>query len=67
MRRDATSTLTQTSHILDHDIEDHADEADAKGLKVKKLKFTWTKHVEHMRTDPERYWGAVKGTWDVRA
>ncbi|KAK9386680.1 hypothetical protein V1515DRAFT_587017 [Lipomyces mesembrius] len=47
--------------------EDHADEADAKGLKVKKVKFTGTKHVEHMRTDPERYWGAVKGTWDVRA
>ncbi|KAK9326099.1 hypothetical protein V1517DRAFT_103522 [Lipomyces orientalis] len=53
--------------ILDHDIEDHADEADAKGLKVKKVKFTGTKHVEHMRADPERYWGAVKGTWDARA
>ncbi|KAK9244831.1 hypothetical protein V1506DRAFT_577755 [Lipomyces tetrasporus] len=53
--------------ILDHDIEDHADAADVKGLKVKKVKFTGTKHVEHMRTDLERYWGAVKGTWDVRA
>ncbi|KAJ8096632.1 hypothetical protein POJ06DRAFT_286898, partial [Lipomyces tetrasporus] len=53
--------------ILDHDIEGHADAADAKGLKVTKVKFTGTKHVEHMRTDPERYWGAVKGTWDVRA
>ncbi|KAK9318818.1 hypothetical protein V1517DRAFT_359709 [Lipomyces orientalis] len=53
--------------ILDHDIEDHADEADAKGLKVKKVKFTGTKHVEHMRADPERYWSAVKVTWDVRA
>ncbi|KAK9312149.1 hypothetical protein V1522DRAFT_233906 [Lipomyces starkeyi] len=53
--------------ILDRDIEDHADEADAKGLRVKMVKFTGTKHVEHMRTDPDRYWGAVKGTWDSRA
>ncbi|KAK9482090.1 hypothetical protein V1527DRAFT_486027 [Lipomyces starkeyi] len=70
MRKDAPRCYIYSDldeSILDHDIEDHADEAVAKGLKVKMVKFTGTKHVEHMRTDPKRYWGAVKGTWDVRA
>ncbi|PLN78766.1 putative indole-diterpene biosynthesis protein PaxU [Aspergillus taichungensis] len=42
------------------DVERHADDAEAKGWKVRREKFLGTDHVAHMRVDPERYWGVVK-------
>lgn len=47
------------------DVERHAEEAKA-GLEgaVKTLNFGASRHVAHVRTDPERYWGAVKGVWE---
>lgn len=46
-------------------VEKHAEEA-KEGLDgaVKTLNFGASRHVAHARTDPERYWGAVKGVWE---
>lgn len=53
--------------ILDHDVEDHANDAEARGFDVRRQKFLGTPHVDHMRTDPERYWKIVQDTWETRA
>ena len=42
------------------DVERHADDAEAKGWKVRREKFLGTDHVAHMKVDPERYWGVVR-------
>jgi hypothetical protein len=44
-------------------IEAHADEAEAKGYKVRREKFEGTPHISHMRADEERYWAIVTETW----
>ena len=47
------------------DVERHAEEAKELGGEVKMLNFgKASKHVAHARTDPERYWGAVREVWD---
>ena len=53
--------------ILDRDVEEHADEAEAKGMHIVKERFVGTPHVGHMRGDGARYWGIVGKTWDMRA
>lgn len=46
-------------------VERHAEEA-KEGLDgaVKTLNFGASRHVAHARTNPERYWGAVKWVWE---
>lgn len=46
------------------DVESHGKEAEAKGLDVRLENFGGSPHVAHMRTDGNRYWGAIKGVWD---
>ncbi|KAH9205804.1 hypothetical protein DL95DRAFT_489712 [Leptodontidium sp. 2 PMI_412] len=53
--------------VLDKDVEEHAKEAERNGLRVEKAKFEGTSHVGHMRSDPVRYWGIVKRSWEGRA
>lgn len=48
------------------DIEDHADEAEAKGYRVRKETFNKTEHVAHMRSDTTRYWRIVNEAWGQR-
>ncbi|KAB8233494.1 hypothetical protein BDV23DRAFT_159487 [Aspergillus alliaceus] len=43
------------------DVERHADEAEAKGWSVRREKFVGSQHVSHMKYDPERYWGIMRG------
>ncbi|EAW08460.1 TMEM53 family protein [Aspergillus clavatus NRRL 1] len=43
------------------DVETHAYDAQSKGWVVQREKFIGSAHVCHMRSDPERYWGIVKG------
>ena len=50
--------------IGDEDIEDHAEDAKAKGLKVDMVKYAGSTHVAHMKVDPVRYWAVVKKLWD---
>ena len=46
------------------DVENHADEAEAKGYQVRKEAFENTGHVAHMRVEPERYWSEVAALWN---
>ncbi|KAH9929625.1 uncharacterized protein BXZ73DRAFT_102149 [Epithele typhae] len=45
-------------------IEQHAAEAKAKGYPVRVVKFQDSAHVSHAKTDPERYWRAVREFWE---
>lgn len=51
--------------ILDTDIEDHAKQAEERGLKVDTFKFVGTAHVAHMKSDPVKYWAVVEKAWDA--
>lgn len=46
------------------DVERHADEAEKKGFAVRRERFDGSEHVAHMRSDPDRYWRAVRETWE---
>ena len=46
------------------EVEAHAEEARKAGLDVRMERFEGSPHVAHARTDPERYWGAVKKVWE---
>jgi len=46
------------------DVEDHADEAEARGCTVKSELFRG-EHVAHMRSEGERYWEVVESLWDM--
>ena len=46
------------------EVEEHAEEARKAGLNVRMERFEGSPHVAHARTDPERYWGAVKKVWE---
>ena len=46
------------------EVEEHAEEARKAGLDVRMERFEGSPHVAHARTDPERYWGAVKKVWE---
>ncbi|KAI1428438.1 hypothetical protein F5Y12DRAFT_731750 [Xylaria sp. FL1777] len=47
-----------------HHVEKHANRATSKGFDVRKESFDNSPHVAHMRTDSERYWSIVEGTWE---
>ncbi len=46
------------------DVEDHADEAEAKGCPVDRVRFENSAHAGHVLEDKERYWAAVGKTWE---
>ena len=46
------------------EVEEHAEEARKAGLDVRMERFEGSPHVAHARSDPERYWGAVKKVWE---
>ena len=46
------------------DVEDHADEAEAKLCTVQKELFGG-QHVAHMRSDGRRYWNVVERVWNM--
>jgi hypothetical protein len=46
------------------DVEGHAELAKRNGLQVRLEKYDESPHVAHARTDPVRYWNAVKQLWE---
>ncbi|KAK7512529.1 uncharacterized protein IWZ02DRAFT_461919 [Phyllosticta citriasiana] len=48
------------------DVEEHAEDAEAKGLVVRRENFGQSPHVGHMRKDPDRYWTIVCRAWEER-
>jgi hypothetical protein len=49
--------------IAAEDVKAHGEEAREKGFEVRFEDFGESAHVQHMRSDPERYWGVVRETW----
>ncbi|KAL6852194.1 hypothetical protein J3F83DRAFT_764816 [Trichoderma novae-zelandiae] len=45
-------------------VEDHATRAENSGFKVRKEKFEGGEHVSLVRKEGQRYWQAVKETWE---
>ena len=48
------------------DVEYHANQAESRGLCVRREKFEDDRHVTQIRVDADRYWGAVKETWEQK-
>ncbi|GAA5875433.1 hypothetical protein JCM8547_004404 [Rhodosporidiobolus lusitaniae] len=48
------------------DVEVHAAQAEANGVRVRRERFEGTQHVAHMRGEEgrRRYWRAVEGVWE---
>jgi Eukaryotic protein of unknown function (DUF829) len=44
-------------------IQSHTEVAESEGQDVTRLVFDSSEHVAHMRSDPSRYWAAVKASW----
>lgn len=42
----------------------HADEAEARGFRVRREVFEGSGHVSHARADADRYWRVVSQTWE---
>lgn len=49
-----------------NDVEDHAIDAARKGWVVTSVKFEGSRHVGHIKQDPERYWDTIEKTWFKR-
>jgi hypothetical protein len=49
------------------EVDEHAEEAEAKGYIVRKVLFEKSAHTGHIREDPERYWGAIIELWKSAA
>ncbi|MCJ1484739.1 hypothetical protein MMC06_004912 [Schaereria dolodes] len=45
--------------VLRQDVEEHCDDAEAKGWTVIREKFEGSAHVRHAKVDPDRYWSIV--------
>ncbi|TFA97606.1 hypothetical protein CCMA1212_006131 [Trichoderma ghanense] len=45
-------------------VEDHARRAESSGFKVRKERFEGGEHVSLVRKESQRYWQAVKETWE---
>ncbi|KAK5659384.1 hypothetical protein OQA88_1477 [Cercophora sp. LCS_1] len=45
--------------VLSTDVEDHSDEAEAKGMSVHRVAFEKSAHCGHVRAYEDAYWGAV--------
>ncbi|KAF7554323.1 hypothetical protein G7046_g6849 [Stylonectria norvegica] len=46
------------------DVEEHGRRAKEAGTEVRMERFEGGRHVAHIRVDGERYWRAVKETWE---
>ena len=46
------------------EVEEHTEEARKAGLDARMERFEGSPHVAHARSDPERYWSAVKKVWE---
>ncbi|VUC34355.1 unnamed protein product [Clonostachys rosea] len=46
------------------DVEKHAAMAKDKGYSVRMEKFHGTQHVSHVRANEDRYWAAIRETWE---
>ncbi|CAI6334378.1 unnamed protein product [Periconia digitata] len=46
------------------EVEEHADEAAAKGWDVERVRFEKSAHAGHVREDADKYWGAVLRAWE---
>lgn len=46
------------------EVQEHVEEEKVLGLNIRTEAFKDSPHVAHARTDPVRYWGAVKRLWD---
>jgi hypothetical protein len=54
--------------VESHVVEAHANHAQAQGfLVLHQADFVDSAHVSHARTNPGRYWGVVKETWEGKA
>jgi hypothetical protein len=51
--------------VGDEEVEQHADEAAAKGWKVKKVRFEQSPHAGHIIEDSRKYWDAVLKAWNA--
>jgi hypothetical protein len=51
--------------IAAEDVREHSETAQEKGLAVQIEDFGHSKHVQHMKSDPERYWAVVKETFEA--
>ena len=49
---------------LAKNVRRHIDQAQAIGLDVAVERFEKSPHVAHARSDPERYWTAVRNVWE---
>jgi hypothetical protein len=47
------------------DVESHIAAARENSITVTTAPFLKSAHVTHARTDPDRYWQTVRGTWDA--
>jgi len=55
---------SKTDQLIDyHIVEAHIADAKALGISVLTEEFEGTPHVQHMRSDPDRYWNIVQKTW----
>ena len=53
--------------VGDDEVEDHANQAEAQGWKVTRVRFERSAHTGHIREDEGRYWGAVQTAWNEGA
>ncbi|KAG9218423.1 hypothetical protein CCMSSC00406_0007976 [Pleurotus cornucopiae] len=44
-------------------VEEHVRRVRGLGYTVRVKKFVGSRHVQHARSDPDRYWGAIRETW----
>ncbi|KAL4257767.1 TMEM53 family protein [Pleurotus pulmonarius] len=44
-------------------VEKHVRRVRGLGYTTRVEKFVGSRHVQHARSDPDRYWGAVRETW----
>ncbi|KAJ3497754.1 hypothetical protein NLJ89_g10303 [Agrocybe chaxingu] len=55
---------SETDEVMQPEgIRKHADQAIAAGFDVRVERYEISPHVAHARTDPERYWNAVRQLW----
>ena len=53
--------------IPGEEVAAHVKEARARGVEVAEEVFERSPHVSHARTEPERYWAAVRKLWERAA
>lgn len=55
---------SKADEMVGHDeVEEHADQAEAQGWKVTRVRFEKSPHAGHIREDEGRYWSAVRTAW----